>query len=60
MELRAVRHKSIREVLKGMKLKRAADLVRLGYEETFSYYDFPVEHWKRIRTKTLYSLLTQS
>jgi len=40
----------IAQKLKGMKLKKAADLVRLGSEETFAYYDFPVEHWKRIRT----------
>ena len=33
-----------------MKLKKAAKLVETGAEETFSYYHFPVEHWKRIRT----------
>ncbi|MBN2258830.1 MAG: IS256 family transposase [Anaerolineaceae bacterium] len=33
-----------------MKLGKAAEIVRDGSEETFSYYRFPVEHWKRIRT----------
>lgn len=36
--------------LESMKLGKAAELVRSGSPETFSYYDFPVEHWKRIRT----------
>jgi transposase-like protein len=33
-----------------MKLGKAAEMVRQGCDETFSYYAFPVEHWKRIRT----------
>ncbi len=36
--------------LKEMKLPKAAELVETGTEETLSYYSFPVEHWKRIRT----------
>ena len=36
--------------LRKMKLKKAADFVEVGAEETFSYYDFPEEHWRRIRT----------
>ena len=36
--------------LQGMKLGRAADIVREGIEETVSYYEFPREHWRRIRT----------
>jgi putative transposase len=36
--------------LKEMKLPKAAELVGSGTEETLSYYSFPVEHWKRIRT----------
>ena len=36
--------------LKEMKLPKAAELVETGIVETFSYYSFPVEHWKRIRT----------
>lgn len=33
-----------------MKLGKAADLVRTGAQETLAYYDFPREHWRRIRT----------
>jgi putative transposase len=33
-----------------MKLKKAAECVRSGIEETLSYYAFPREHWRRIRT----------
>jgi len=36
--------------LQKMKLSRAAALVREGIEETLSYYDFPSEHWRQIRT----------
>lgn len=40
----------IAEKMKAMKLSKAANLIESSAEETFSYYDFPVEHWKRIRT----------
>jgi len=33
-----------------MKLGKAAELVRTGAPETLSYYAFPNEHWRRIRT----------
>lgn len=36
--------------LQGMKLGRAADIVKEGIEETVSYYEFPQQHWRRIRT----------
>ena len=36
--------------LQGMKLGRAAEMVQEGIKETFSYYGFPREHWRRIRT----------
>ena len=36
--------------LQVMKLRKAADTVKEGIEETFSYYHFPREHWRRIRT----------
>lgn len=36
--------------LQGMKLSKAATVVKDGVEETFSYYWFPREHWRRIRT----------
>lgn len=47
----AVRKKDqIAKKLIEMKLSKAAEIVREGALETFSYYYFPVEHWKRIRT----------
>ncbi|MDD5006966.1 MAG: IS256 family transposase [Syntrophorhabdaceae bacterium] len=36
--------------LQGMKLGRAADMVNEGIKETLSYYGFPREHWRKIRT----------
>lgn len=42
--------KVIIEELKAMKLKEAAKKVENGIEETLTYYDFPSEHWSRIRT----------
>jgi len=33
-----------------MKLGKAAELVRTGAHETLSYYAFPEQHWRRIRT----------
>jgi putative transposase len=36
--------------LQGMKLSKAAAIVKDGVDETFSYYWFPREHWRRIRT----------
>jgi len=40
----------IAEKLQAMKLKKASNLVKTGSIETLSFYHFPVEHWKRIRT----------
>ncbi len=37
--------------LREMPLGGAADLVSAGIEETLSYYVFPSEHWRSIRTK---------
>ena len=36
--------------LEAMKLAKAAELVRTSAVETLSYYAFPSEHWRRIRT----------
>jgi transposase-like protein len=36
--------------LDAMKLGKAAELVRKGAIETLSYYAFPEQHWRRIRT----------
>ena len=38
------------EKLREMKLKKAAEIVETGVEETLSYYKFPEPHWRRIRT----------
>jgi len=38
------------EKLAGMKLRDAAELVSAGIEETLSYFDFPREHWRYLRT----------
>jgi len=39
--------------LASMKLPKAAATVREGIEETLSYYDFPREHWRRMRTNNM-------
>lgn len=36
--------------LREMRLGKAADLVESGIEETLSYYSFPPEHWRSIKT----------
>ena len=38
------------EKLTMMKLRDAAELVNAGIEETLSYFDFPPEHWRCLRT----------
>ena len=38
------------EKLLGMRLGKAAEVVRSGVEETLSYMAFPREHWSRLRT----------
>jgi putative transposase len=51
-DLEAARDKAqaVAKKLEGMKLGKAAKLVRDGIEETLSYYRFPSEHWRQIRT----------
>ena len=44
--------KAVVSKLKSMKLKKAAEMVSGSIEETFTYYRFPREHWRRIRTNT--------
>ena len=36
--------------LETLKLRKAAEKVREGSFETLSYYHFPREHWRQIRT----------
>jgi putative transposase len=40
----------VMEKLRAMKLRDAADLLEAGVEETLSYYAFPREHWRCLRT----------
>ena len=51
-DLEAAREKAraVAKKLEAMKLRKAAKVVREGMEETFSYYHFPSEHWRQIRT----------
>src|SRR5262249_56976215 len=51
-DIAAAREKAIRviEKLRGLRLTRAAELVEAVVEETLTYYAFPEEHWRRIRT----------
>ena len=51
--------KAVVEELKIMKLKEAAKKVEDGVEETLTYYDFPAEHWSRIRTNNLIERLNR-
>lgn len=41
---------TVADKLEEMKLKKAAEIVRQGADETLSYYHFPREHWRQIRT----------
>lgn len=41
---------SVVEKLRAMRLGKAADMVKEGIGETASYYAFPAEHWRKIRT----------
>ena len=42
--------KAVVEKLKKMKLANAAKMVEEGAEETLSYYYFPSQHWRSLRT----------
>ncbi|MCA9001542.1 MAG: IS256 family transposase [Planctomycetes bacterium] len=41
---------AVADKLAKMKLRKASELVREGAPETLSYYAFPSQHWRRIRT----------
>ena len=51
-DLQAAKDKAqaVVEKLRSMKLRSAADLVEKVVEQTLTYYHFPSEHWRRIRT----------
>jgi putative transposase len=42
--------KAVAEKLQKMKLKNAAELIENSIDETLSFYEFPQEHWRKIRT----------
>jgi putative transposase len=48
----AAREKAVRVIdkLRALRLTKAADLAEDAVEETLTYYHFPEEHWRRIRT----------
>ena len=51
--------KAVAEELKIMKLKEAAKKVEDSIEETLTYYDFPSEHWVKIRTNNVIERLNR-
>ena len=51
--------KAVEEELKAMKLKEAAKKVEDSIEETLTYYDFPSEHWAKIRTNNVIERLNR-
>ena len=42
--------KAVVKKLQGMKLSKAAAIVQEGAEETLSFYSFPSQHWRSLRT----------
>ena len=48
----AAREKAVQVVqkLQAMKLRKAAKVVEVGFEETLTFMSFPSQHWLRIRT----------
>lgn len=58
---KAAREKSkvVVEELRSMKLIEEAKKVENGIEETQTYYDFPSEHWTRIRTNNIIEQLNR-
>jgi transposase-like protein len=51
-DVQAAREKALRvgAKLREQRLTRAAELLQSAIEETFAFYAFPEEHWRRIRT----------
>lgn len=52
-EAAIIKAEAVTAKLEDMKLKKAAQTVRVGAEETFSYYQFPPEHWRQLRTNNM-------
>ena len=53
MESATDKAKAVAAKLESMKLRKAAEKVRNDAHETFSYYHFPSEHWRQIRTNNM-------
>jgi transposase-like protein len=51
-DVQAAREKArqVSAKLRDQRLTKAAELIESGIEETLAYYQFPEEHWRRIRT----------
>jgi putative transposase len=45
--------RQVADKLEGMRLGKAASLVRGGIEETLAYMAFPCEHWRSLRTNNM-------
>jgi putative transposase len=45
--------KQVVEKLEGLRLAKAASLVREGIAETLTYMAFPREHWRSLRTNNM-------
>lgn len=52
-EAATVKAHAVADKLDEMKLKKSAQTVRDGAAETFSYYRFPSEHWRQLRTNNM-------
>jgi transposase-like protein len=50
LEAASQKAESIINKLELMRLKKAAKIVREGFEETLRYYHFPREHWRSLKT----------
>jgi putative transposase len=46
----AAKAEEIARKLQAMRLTKAADILLSGAQETTTYFSFPREHWRRIRT----------
>jgi putative transposase len=55
-DITAARQKAVQviEKMRGLRLANAAELVATAAEETLTYYAFPEEHWRRIRTTDVF------
>ena len=53
LESAKIKTSAVVDKLKKMKLPKAAEKVRNDAHETFSFYHFPSEHWRQIRTNNM-------